>query len=256
MHSLFTARCIAICVLLLSLVCPLRAFAALNDDEFFVSLAGKASVSPYKRYATQWTPFPMLGYESKYAYVRGYAAGIKLVNLPFFEFSAFAEYDGTSFDSKDSSDKRLRKLSNRYSSAAAGLEARLLTPYGMLFANGAQDVLNNSNGQSGAIGYTLSWEHGDLELVPTLGLQWSSSKYNDYYYGVNGRESRKSGLKAYHAGSGFSPYIGLTIDYSFTDAWEVFCNGEIVFLNNAVKDSPMVGRNNTCGFTLGVSYTF
>lgn len=242
-----------LCCFGLSLVCPASALAG---NEVSIGMGGKGSVTPYKRYDTQWTPFPIISYEGEYAYVRGLSAGVKLVNLKFLELSAFAGYDGTSFSSSDSSDKRLRKLSDRYSSAAAGLEARLLTPYGMLHASGAQDVLGNSNGLTGTIGYKQSLEYGNLELIPALGVQWSSGRYNDYYYGVSGKESHKSGLNAYDAGGGFSPYVGLTIDYSLTNAWEIFCSGEVTFLNSAIKDSPMVDRTNTYGFTFGVSFTF
>lgn len=232
------------------------AIADKADDEFSIGLGGKVGVTPYKNYDTQWTPLPIVSYEGKYAYVRGFTAGAKLINLDFLEFSIFAGYDDTSFNASDSSNRRLRKLSDRYSSAEAGLEVRLLTPYGMLHASGAQDMLGNSNGQSGTIGYMQSLEYGDLELIPSAGVQWSSGRYNDYYYGVSGRESRKSGLEAYDAGSGFSPYVGLTIDYSLTEAWEIFCSGELVFLSDAIRDSPMVGRKTTHSLMLGFSYTF
>lgn len=232
------------------------AIADKSDDEFSIGLGGRVGVTPYKRYDTQWSPLPIVSYEGKYAYVRGTTAGVKLINMEFLELSVFGGYDDTAFNASDSSDKRLRKLSDRYSSAVAGVDVRLLTPYGMLHMSGSQDVLNNSNGQSGAIGYMQSLEFNALELIPAVGVQWSSSKYNDYYYGVSGRESRKSGLESYDAGFGFSPYIGLTIDYSLTDAWEIFCSGELVFLNSAIKDSPMVDRKNTHSLLLGFSYTF
>jgi outer membrane protein len=251
--SVTAVRCIAVCALLLPLACPLRAAAG---DEFFVSLAGRVGVTPYKRYETQWTPLPMVGYEGAYVYVRGYSAGIKLMDFESLEISAFAGYDGTDFHASDSSDKRLRKLSDRYSGVEAGLEARLLTRYGILHASGAADVSGHSNGFRGTIEYISALEYGNLELIPVLGLQWSSGGYNDYYYGVSDKESGRSGLKDYSAGSGVSPCVGLTIDYSVTGAWEVFGNGELVFLNSAVRDSPMVDRKTTYSLTLGISYTF
>lgn len=257
MYLSATARGITLCTLLLTILCPMRAVAADADaDEFSIGLGGRMSVTPYKNYGTQWTPFPIVSYEGKYAYIRGFAAGIKMVNLEFLEISAFAGYDDTSFNSSDSSDKRLRKLSNRHSSAVAGMEIRFLTPYGMLHASGAQDVSGNSDGQHGAVGYLQSLEFGDLELVPAVGVRWSSATYNNYYYGVSGRESRKSGLDAYDVGSGISPYVGLTIDYSLTDAWEILCSGELVFLDSAVRNSPMADRTSTYSLTLGFSYTF
>ena len=247
-------RHIAICALFLALVWPLRAAAA--ADELFIGLSGEMNVTPYKNYDPQWTPWPVLGYEGTYAYVRGFAAGLKIISSQLFEFSAFAEYDDTSFQASNSSDKRLRQLSNRHSSAAAGLGLRLMTPYGMLHASGARDMLNNSNGLNGVIGYMIPLEYGALELTPSLGLQWSDAKYNAYYYGVSDKESRKSGLKAYAPGPGIAPAAGLTIDYSLTDAWEIFCGGELVFLDNAVRDSPMVGRTNTYSLMLGFSFNF
>lgn len=253
MPFFFPLRLFAVCALLLALACPARAAA---EDEFAIGLGANMAVTPYKHYDTQYTPFPLVSYEGEYAYVRGYTAGLKLINFEFLEFSTFVGYDDTNFDPSDSSDKRLRKLSSRHSSATAGLEVRLLTPYGMLHASAARDVLGNSNGLSGAVGYMQSLEYGDIELIPATGLQWSSRKYNDYYYGVSGRESQKSGLEPYNANSGLSPYVGLTADYALTDAWEVFCGGQLVFLNSAVKDSPMVDRTNTYNLTAGFSYTF
>lgn len=230
--------------------------ASTADDELSIGLGGRMSLTPYKGYDTQWDPFPIVSYEGEYGYIRGFTAGIKIVNLEFLEISAFAGYDDTSFNSSDSSNRQLRRLSNRSSSAVAGFEIRLLTPYGMLHASGAQDVLGHNNGQSGTIGYMQSLEFGDFELIPAVGLQWSSGRYNDYYYGIDGRESRRSGLNAYDAGAGISPYVGLTIDYSLADAWEIFCNGELVFLNSAVRNSPMVDRVSTYSLMMGFFYTF
>jgi len=107
---------------LLVLACPLPAFA---ENEFSIGLGGRSSVTPYKQYDTPWTPFPIISYEGEYAYVRGFTAGVKLVNLEFLEISTFVGYDDTTFSSGNSKDKRLRKLSNRSSSATAGMEAAI-----------------------------------------------------------------------------------------------------------------------------------
>lgn len=228
----------------------------LAEDEFSIGVGGAVGTSPYKGYDTQWSPLPLINYEGEYFYFRGLSAGVKFINLEFLEMSAFAGYDPTSFDSSDSSDRHMRRLKNRQSSAVVGLEARLLTPYGMLHASGSGDVLGHSNGFSGAVGYMQSIEFGPVEFVPAIGAYWSSSKYNDYYYGVSGKESRKSGLDKYDAGAGFSPYVGLTIDYSITEQWEIFCRGEVVFLNEAVKDSPMVDESHTKSLNFGITYSF
>ena len=136
------------------------------------------------------------------------------------------------------------------------MELRLLSPYGMFHASGAGDVLSRSNGFNGDIGFIQSIEFGPLELLPAVGAYWSDARYNSYYYGVTRKDARKSGLGAYAPGSGFAPYVSFAIDYSLTEQWELFCQGEVTFLSGAVKDSPMVGETHTQSLTLGLTYTF
>ena len=264
MNSSFLFRYIAVCGLLFSFLFPTQATAeesAFPDklaiaDELTIGMGGMVSIRPYKSYKTLWTPFPIVYYEGKYAYVRGFTAGVKLINLGFLEISAFAEYDYSSFDPNYTSDNQLRKLSNRRDSASAGMGAQLITPFGMLHASGARDILGHSNGFTGIIGYMNSIEFGPLELIPATGVLWSDSNYNNYYYGVNDDESRKSGLNSYNAGGGVSPYVKLTINYSLSSSWEILCGGELEFLNNTTKNSPMVNKTSIYSLMLGLSYTF
>jgi outer membrane protein len=226
------------------------------QEELSIGISGNVSTTPYKNYDTQWMPWPVINYEGKHAYVRGFNAGVKIINLPFLEFSAYLGYDDTRFDSADTSNKALRLLKDRNPSAIAGLETRLLSPYGMLHVSGAGDILGQSNGLSGSVGYMLPLEYGPVEFIPAAGVHWSDDKYNDYYYGISANEARKSGLDEYKGEFGFSPYLGLTLDYSITDKWGIFCQGELVFLNNAIRNSPMVGKDRTQSLTLGTTYNF
>lgn len=221
-----------------------------------VGVGGNVTFAPYKRYDVQWTPLPVIDLDSEHVYIRGTAAGVKLCNLDFLEVSVFAAYDATSFDGADTSDARLRMLQDRDASVAAGMEVRLLTPYGMLHASAARDMLGNSDGWHGALGYAYSVESGPLELIPTAGVYWADSRHTGYYYGINDRESRISGLTAHDPGGVISPYLGLTASYSLTDAWEMFCSAEVVFLGGNIQDSPMVGTSRTWSLTAGIMYNF
>jgi outer membrane protein len=214
------------------------------------------NAAPYKHYGAQWKFLPLLSFENDYAYIREYAVGVKILSLEFFEFSAFGGYDGAGFTAGSSSDNSLRKLQNRRSSAGAGAAARLFSPYGMLHASVARDVLGRSHGWKGEIGCTQSLEYGPVEFIASVGAHWASGRYNSYYYGISDKESRASGLKAYAAGADFSPYIGLTITYGITDKWDVFCSGERVFLGDAVKGSPMVDGSGAHSVTTGVICNF
>ena len=227
-----------------------------DKTEFALGMAVRVGNRPYKSYATQWEPVPMVSLEHERFYIRDYTAGVKLLNLKYFELSVFGEYDDTDFDASDSSERRMKRLKDRDSTAMLGSEARLITPLGMLHASAARDVLGTSDGWKGAVGYKSVLDYGPVEFIPALGAYWASDRYNDYYYGVSKHQSRKSGIGRYEAKGGFSPYAGLTVDYSITDDWDVFCSGEMIFLSDEVKDSPMVDSSRTQSVTAGFIYNF
>ncbi len=154
--------------------CPTLPF----DGELTLGAGGSVSSSPYKGYGPDWLPFPMITYEGERFFIRGYTAGVKIINLPYLELSAFAGYDSTSFEASESSNRRLRRLEDRSPSAQAGMELRLLSPYGMFHVSGAGDVLSHSNGFNGDIGFIQSIEFGPLELLPAVGAYWSDARYN------------------------------------------------------------------------------
>ena len=224
--------------------------------EFSVGMAVRVSNAPYKSYSTQWEPVPIISLEHERFYIRDYTAGVKLLNLKYFELSVFGEYDDTDFDASDSSERRMKRLKDRDSSGMLGTEARLITPLGMLHASAARDVLGTSDGWKGAIGYKTVLDYGPMTFIPALGTYWASDRYNDYYYGVSKHPSRKSGVGRYEAKGGFSPYAGLTVDYSFNDTWDVFCSGEMIFLSDEIQDSTMVDSTRTQSVTAGFMYNF
>lgn len=226
------------------------------DEGLALGIGAGFANSPYKDYDLQWTPLPIISYEGQYAYIRGMTAGLKLLNTNFFELSAFVGYDPTSFDHSSSSKWAMKRLKDRHASAVAGMEARVLTPIGMLSANASGDILGHSNGFSGKVSYTYSAEFGDLEIDPSVGILWSTSKYNDYYYGVSDKESRRSGMKSYDAGAGAAPFVNLTAIYSFNDKWSMFLSGQVDFMESAIKDSPMVNKSEVFNVQTGLTYSF
>ncbi len=242
-----------LCALLLAFVCGPAAAA---ETELTLGASASVSSSPYKGYGTQWEGLPVLSLESPRFYIRGYNAGVKLINTPHVEWSFFAGYDDTTFAHADSSDAQLRLLDDRSESGILGTELRLISPYGMFHVSGSGDVLGNSNGLKGDIGIIQSLEFGPLELIPAAGFHWSDARYNTYYYGVSKRESRTSGLRAYKPNAGFSPYLSLAVDYSLTEQLELLVQGEVTFLDSAVENSPMVDSAHTQGMTLALTYTF
>ena len=57
--------------------CPTLPF----DGELTLGAGGSVSSSPYKGYGPDWLPFPMITYEGERFFIRGYTAGVKIINL-------------------------------------------------------------------------------------------------------------------------------------------------------------------------------
>lgn len=93
-------------------------------------------------------------------------------------------------------------------------------------------------------------------VTPQVGVLFTSEKFNDYYYGVSHAESKRSGLDAYSADAGVSPYFRLIGDYRISEKFSVYAEGTVRSLSKEIKDSPMVDGNIAYGFGAGVSYHF
>jgi outer membrane protein len=95
-----------------------------------------------------------------------------------------------------------------------------------------------------------------LTLTPSVGVFYSDESYNDYYYGVSGSESRRSGLDQYTAGDSWTPYVGLVAKYQLTQ--KLYLNASAVYtvLPDDVKNSPMIDRDDSFALMTGLTWRF
>ena len=215
-----------------------------------------ATASEYKRMDPVYFPYPLIRYEGDRFYVRGLTAGVHVWKEGMNELSLNVSYNPFSFDASKSDSWSMRQLDDRHSSVMAGVLYRLLTPYGTARAGISGDVLGNSNGLLGDLGYQYPFTFNKFTLTPGIGVFWASENYNDYYYGVSGKESRKSGMEKYDADAGFSPYAELGANYALFEHWNLFATGRVKFVSDEVKESPMVDKDTATTLTIGVRYDF
>ncbi|WP_418885081.1 MipA/OmpV family protein [Cronobacter dublinensis] len=213
-------------------------------------------VNPYKQYDKDVYPLPVVNYEDDNFWVRGLGAGYYLWNDTADKLSIMAYYSPLHFKPGDSDSRALRRLDERKSTLMAGLSYVHNTEYGFLRTSLAVDTLDNSNGVVWDLGWLYRYTNGGLTLIPGIGVEWSSENQNDYYYGVSGKESRRSGLSRYDADDGWAPYAELTATYRLSDSWSVYGSGRYTHLSDEAKDSPMVDRSWSALLSTGVTYTF
>ncbi|WP_163278914.1 MipA/OmpV family protein, partial [Klebsiella aerogenes] len=73
-----------------------------------------------------------------------------------------------------------------------------------------------SNGWVGEASLFRQMPMGKLTLTPAVGVLYYDENFNQYYYGISGNESRRSGLSSYAPGDSWTPYVGLSAKYALT----------------------------------------
>ena len=210
----------------------------------------------YKGVGVEVLPAPIMNVETRYFYLHGLEAGGYLLKNDRHAVMLGISYMPLEFDASDSDDARMKRLDDRDASAFANLSYRYLHPWFSLGAKISGDISGESNGFLADVNVLKRFQVARLGITPEVGLTWSSSNFNDYYYGISAAESRRSGLKAYSADSSVSGYARLFLDYSFSEHLSVWLEGSVRSLGSEVKDSPMVDDTTRIGFGGGVNWRF
>lgn len=224
--------------------------------DWSVGAVGAVTISPYKSYDTRVLPLPFISYKSDRLFIKGTSLGVHLLKNERHEVSLGASYLGLEFKPGKTDEAALKRLDKRRSTITADASYSLVSKIGLIRAQLSQDILGHSNGMLGSLSVHVPWMTETFVIMPGAGVQWSSSNHNDYYFGVSGREARRSGLKRYKPGDSFSPYLTLEAKYKINECWDIVAKGKAEFLPKRVKDSPMVGRSVAASIMAGVQYNF
>lgn len=165
-------------------------------------------------------------------------------------------YMGLGFDAGDSDDARMKKLDDRDGSFFANVTYAWRSQLGQITASIGADISGKSEGFMSDVSWMKRFDVVGFGVTPQVGVLFTSEKFNDYYYGVSHAESKRSGLDAYSADAGVSPYFRLIGDYRISEKFSVYAEGTVRSLSKEIKDSPMVDGDIAYGFGAGVSYHF
>lgn len=239
----------------IALASALSAPAALADT-WSLGASALHTTSPYKGDDDRTIPFPIINYDGDSVYLQGLSAGYYLWKDAQNQLSLTAEYSPFGFKPSDNDYGFMKQLDRRRGTAMAGLRYKYLANWGIVRATYLGDVLDYSNGFTADLAYLYPFNVGSLSLFPGIGALWASENQNDYYFGVNGDESRRSGLAQYSPGDGWSPYLELTAVYALNQNWNASLTARYTRLSDEIKDSPMINASSTTLIGVGITYRF
>lgn len=201
-------------------------------------------------------PIPAVDVETDHFYFKGLEAGGFLVKTDAHRLMLGVAYMGLGFDAGDSDDARMKKLDDRDGSFFANVTYAWRSQLGQITASIGADISGKSEGFMSDVSWMKRFDVAGFGVTPQVGVLFTSEKFNDYYYGISHAESKRSGLDAYSADAGVSPYFRLIGDYRISEKFSVYAEGTVRSLSKEIKDSPMVDGDIAYGFGAGVSYHF
>ncbi|HDS9361369.1 TPA: MipA/OmpV family protein [Enterobacter cancerogenus] len=240
----------------LLIAAALFASSSAMAGEFSLGAGAVFNESPYKGYNKNTTAVPLISYEGDSFYIRQTTGGWILWKDGKNEISLTASWMPLHFDPDDNDDARMKQLDERKASAFLGGAYYRHERWGSLKVAASGDVMDESGGIVGEVSFFHPVRMERLTLIPSAGVFYSDASYNDYYYGVSGSESRRSGLNQYSAGDSWSPYVGLAAKYQLTQSLFLTASAVYNVLPDDVKNSPMIDRDDSVVLLTGVSWRF
>ncbi len=233
------------------LIIPLH----LAAGEFTLGAGAYTSKSAYIGFKDNSGPMPIIEYQAV-----GWSAGTSGISVDLYgteesplSIAAILATGGESFDEGDS--KHFKGMKKRKSSVDLGLALEYDSGPGTMSASILADVSSNHKGYVLDLGYTQAISVLGGLFQPSVGVEFLSANYTDYYYGVRASESTST-RKHYKAGNSVNPYIGYNYAYPVNKNIRVIHGTTLVYLGKDIKDSSLINRSNTWSTFLGIGYTF
>jgi outer membrane protein len=146
-------------------------------------------------------------------------------------------------------------MKSRRITVDAGVGFSWQTKWGLFGASWVADILGRHGGYETECAYTLLFPVKGFDVIPSLGLRFKSESLANYYYGVQPEEALP-GRPTYKAGSAIDPFIRLAVKRELTDKFSALGAVQCEWLDQEIKNSPIVDRACSTSLLLGLLYTF
>jgi MipA family protein len=211
------------------------------------------TVEPYKGMHTTVYPIPMVVAVSAPFYYFIDTAGCRLFSDSNMTFDLIGKIRTDGYDADRSDD--FDGMHDRHMSFDVGGEFGISGDWGNLHARILTDALAQHDGQEFRVTYAKEFKFEQLKIKPSVGFALLSSNLADYYYGVRNSEARP-GRPAYDPGESVNWFVGLNANYQLNDDWTLFSSITYYWLDDNIRDSPIVDRDYTMSILAGAMYRF
>ncbi|MFP3606867.1 MipA/OmpV family protein [Paraburkholderia sp. SIMBA_053] len=224
---------------------------ATNVTHWGLGAAVGLEPSPYSGDSTRVSPIPLISLDNKWLHAFGTTVDLKVGRWSDVTFTLRGKFDV--FGGYKGSDAPiLNGMENRNGAFWYGPALAWKSAFGTLSAD---YLLGGNKGQMADFEYRKSFELGHWSVEPHAGIDWLSSKYVNYYYGVRPSEVQP-GRPEYTGKAAYNTSIGTQVNYNFTSHQMVSFDVGVSHLSSGITDSPIVGRRYIPMFKVGYLYRF
>jgi outer membrane protein len=212
---------------------------------------------PYKGIDTDSQGIPFFLYRKDKLSIYGPMMSYSLLEDDGWEIGALAKVRFEGYEEDDS--RFLRGMDDRKWTLEMGGSLSKAFAVGNITADVFADVLNEHKGYELRLYYSYDFrnvfESPALTVTPDIGLAYRSRQLNDYYYGVRASEAI-AGRPEYNVGDSTGLIAGLRVNYKISDKLSLMSMISFEWLDDEVRDSPIVDEDYIESFLLGIMYRF
>ncbi len=223
---------------LLALASRPAAAAVEAPDSWGIMLTARTATIPYANSDTDTVQdlLPALFYyDSRWLFLDGLTAGVKLYDRARWRLSALARYRYTDMPADLQNGYQLGSLD-----IGAQLRYRLSPALEMDF-----EILNDKHTRYLAnLRASYTYEARDFSLLPKIGLRWKSARFNDYYYG----------LEQASPGPGMDLDLSLEARLALNRHFYFFGSTRLTVLDDATYQASTIDARTQAEVMLGIGY--
>lgn len=205
--------------------------------------------------SSHWNRFvPLFSIDTRHFYVHGLTFGWRAWRRGANSLELVAHPDALHYNAADNA-------------ALAGMTTKLASVMGgpawvwrfrrhlLLRTQALTDLLGRNHGQILSLALAGHWRAGQWFFRPRAALEWYSSNYVNYYFGVTSAEAQP-GRPAYTGPATWSESVGVSVGRTFARHFAALVGAYATHFGSGVTASPIVARTSTTSLLLAIYYRF
>ncbi|WP_105190082.1 MULTISPECIES: MipA/OmpV family protein [unclassified Pseudoalteromonas] len=149
---------------------------------------------------------------------------------------------------------RVDELDTRRWAFDAGFEYHYFTGIGQFQAKALADVSDVYRGWRAQASWRWGYRIGQWVLEPNIGINYSSSEQNDYFYGLSREET--GGYGAIVVGSSIQPYAKIDVSYLVDEHNALRMHFGYIDYHTQAEASPLFKDSSSLTLFIGVKHLF